>query len=163
VQCWLQRGCGNKWPWTAVPLCNLGHILSDQVNPTALTISGLDCVDLAWAADSIILRIGIWWISPPFQTVIICRIALNHQMFFPLSNVIVVMYISSIVMDHMRLEEYLSSNQRHFPFWCVSVASRNKMQEAMFEKKICDDVSIWSLLVFNPFPTGKHTKILVPQ
>jgi hypothetical protein len=82
---------------------------------------------------------------------------------FLLSNVIVVMYISSIVMDHMRLEEYLFLNQRHFPFWCVSVASRNKMQEAMFEKKICDDVSIWSLLVFNPFPTGKHTKILVPQ
>lgn len=55
---------------------------------------------------------------------------------FLLSNVIVVMYISSIVMDHVWLEGILSLNQRpleFFPFCCVSVASRNKMHS----KKQC--------------------------
>ena len=71
-----------------------------------------------------------------------------------------------IVMNHVRLEEILSLNQRHleffFLFQCVSVASRNKMQEAMFEKQSCDDVPIWSLLVFNPFAHGKTYKVSFP-
>jgi len=158
VQWWLQRGCGNRWPWTAAPLCNLGRILSDQVNPTALTTSGLDCVDLAWAAGSIILRIGIWWISafPNSDYVSYC---FESPDVLPLSNILVVMYISSIVMNHVRLEEMLSLNQRHleiFPFlMCFSCITEQNARSNVWKAKLCLYDHYCYLILL---PMGKHTK-----
>ena len=142
VQWWLQRGCGNRWPWTAAPLCNLGRILSDQVNPTALTTSGLDCVDLAWAAGSIILRIGIWWISAFPNSDYVSYLLWITRCFGTIQHLCCYVHKQHccIVMNHVRLEEMLSLNQRHleiFPFlMCFSCITEQNARSNVWKAKL---------------------------
>jgi hypothetical protein len=151
VLCWLQRECGIRWPWTAVPLCNLSHILSGRVNQTALTTSGLDCVDLAWAAGSITLRIGTWWTSssPNRPYVRYCFVSPDtlHVFCCPCPYV------------HCQYHKEPCASGRKLTIGDIfQLQHKTKMQEVCLQRA----VTVCVILTFNLLSIWKHTKIIGP-